>query len=190
MADMISPPGGSVSSLCAAWICPGPLSVVVGRGGDCRGARDQGGAEQGACLTLSSHTPMPPPQVLREMCKQGYRDGLRFLRRNGAWGLGPASPVRVGEGLCITTPPSPGLTPCLVFGPLYPGLLNRPNPLLALPSARPPVRQDQDEVAVERARVEGHLQPPGEDPILEHLPARLNEGVWRGVHGCLPGCGG
>lgn len=24
-------------------------------------------------------------QVLREMCKQGYRDGLRFLRRNGVW---------------------------------------------------------------------------------------------------------
>nr|XP_023398118.1 patatin-like phospholipase domain-containing protein 2 [Loxodonta africana] len=27
----------------------------------------------------------PDPVVLREMCKQGYRDGLRFLRRNGAW---------------------------------------------------------------------------------------------------------
>lgn len=26
----------------------------------------------------------PEPMVLREMCKQGYRDGLRFLRRNGA----------------------------------------------------------------------------------------------------------
>ncbi|XP_034508867.1 patatin-like phospholipase domain-containing protein 2, partial [Ailuropoda melanoleuca] len=26
----------------------------------------------------------PEPTVLREMCKQGYRDGLRFLRRNGA----------------------------------------------------------------------------------------------------------
>nr|KAF6275525.1 patatin like phospholipase domain containing 2 [Myotis myotis] len=38
----------------------------------------------------------PEPMVLREMCKQGYRDGLRFLRRNG--------------------------------------LLDRPNPLLALPS--------------------------------------------------------
>ncbi|XP_066108525.1 patatin-like phospholipase domain-containing protein 2 [Saccopteryx bilineata] len=25
----------------------------------------------------------PEPMVLREMCKQGYRDGLRFLRRNG-----------------------------------------------------------------------------------------------------------
>ncbi|KAF6105555.1 patatin like phospholipase domain containing 2 [Phyllostomus discolor] len=83
----------------------------------------------------------PEPLVLREMCKQGYRDGLRFLRRNG--------------------------------------LLNRPNPLLALPSARPAVHQDGDEgeVAVERARVVGHLQPPGEDPILEHLPARLNEAL-------------
>ncbi|XP_037018949.2 patatin-like phospholipase domain-containing protein 2 [Artibeus jamaicensis] len=83
----------------------------------------------------------PEPLVLREMCKQGYRDGLRFLRRNG--------------------------------------LLNRPNPLLALPPARPPVRQDEreDEVAAERARVAGHLQPPGEDPILEHLPARLNEAL-------------
>lgn len=41
----------------------------------------------------------PEPLVLREMCKQGYRDGLRFLRRNG--------------------------------------LLNQPNPLLALPAAQP-----------------------------------------------------
>lgn len=77
-----------------------------------------------------------------------------------------------------------------MFGPLHLGLLNRPNPLLALPAARPAVHQDGDEgeVVVERARVVGHLQPPGEDPILEHLPARLNEGAWRGVHGCLPGC--
>lgn len=83
----------------------------------------------------------PEPLVLREMCKQGYRDGLRFLRRNG--------------------------------------LLNRPNPLLALPAARPAVHQhgDEGEVVVERARVVGHLQPPGEDPILEHLPARLNEAL-------------
>lgn len=41
------------------------------------------------------------PQVLREMCKQGYRDGLRFLRRNGAraargWG-GSAWPSPVGQ---------------------------------------------------------------------------------------------
>nr|KAF6467136.1 patatin like phospholipase domain containing 2 [Rousettus aegyptiacus] len=81
--------------------------------------------------------------VLREMCKQGYRDGLRFLRRNG--------------------------------------LLNRPNPLLAMPPACPHVAEDKDEekavVAVERARVEGHLQRPQEDRILDHLPARLNEAL-------------
>ncbi|XP_039696441.1 patatin-like phospholipase domain-containing protein 2 [Pteropus medius] len=85
----------------------------------------------------------PEPMVLREMCKQGYRDGLRFLRRNG--------------------------------------LLNRPSPLLALPSACPHVAEDKDKektvVAVERARVEGHLQRPEEDRILDHLPARLNEAL-------------
>nr|KAF6275531.1 patatin like phospholipase domain containing 2 [Myotis myotis] len=72
----------------------------------------------------------PEPMVLREMCKQGYRDGLRFLRRNG--------------------------------------LLDRPNPLLALPPAKPPVRQDEDQekavMVVERALVEDHIL------LLEWLP--------------------
>ncbi|XP_037373231.1 patatin-like phospholipase domain-containing protein 2 [Talpa occidentalis] len=73
----------------------------------------------------------PEPMVLREMCKQGYRDGLRFLRRNG--------------------------------------LLNRPNPLLALPPARPLAAEDEE--------AEEPLPPAGEDHILEHLPARLNEAL-------------
>ncbi|KAM4846458.1 patatin-like phospholipase domain-containing protein 2 [Thomomys bottae] len=83
----------------------------------------------------------PEPVVLREMCKQGYRDGLRFLRRNG--------------------------------------LLNQPNPLLALP----PIPQHSPEegeapVAEGRVPVEGPSPPPpGEDHILEHLPARLNEAL-------------
>lgn len=86
----------------------------------------------------------PEPMVLREMCKQGYRDGLRFLRRNG--------------------------------------LLNRPNPLLALAPARPKAledEEDQEEEAVtERARVECPLPPPREDHrILERLPSRLNEAL-------------
>ncbi|XP_045342337.1 patatin-like phospholipase domain-containing protein 2 isoform X1 [Leopardus geoffroyi] len=85
----------------------------------------------------------PEPTVLREMCKQGYRDGLRFLRRNG--------------------------------------LLNRPNPLLALPPARPRAPEDEDveeaQGATERALAEGPLQPPLEDHILERLPARLNEAL-------------
>ncbi|XP_010954262.2 patatin-like phospholipase domain-containing protein 2 isoform X1 [Camelus bactrianus] len=85
----------------------------------------------------------PEPLVLREMCKQGYRDGLRFLRRNG--------------------------------------LLNRPNPLLALPPACPQVPEAEDaqkaEAAMERTAVKDHLQPPGEDHILEHLPSRLNEAL-------------
>ncbi|KAM8817884.1 patatin-like phospholipase domain-containing protein 2 [Rhynchonycteris naso] len=85
----------------------------------------------------------PEPMVLREMCKQGYRDCLRFLRRNG--------------------------------------LLNRPNPLMTLPAARQPVHQDKEEekaiVTAERARRESHFQPPREDHILEHLPARLNEAL-------------
>ncbi|XP_012507424.1 PREDICTED: patatin-like phospholipase domain-containing protein 2 [Propithecus coquereli] len=82
----------------------------------------------------------PEPMVLREMCKQGYRDGLRFLRRNG--------------------------------------LLNQPNPLLALPPAHPRAPEDKaEEGDAQRAQVESHLQPPGEDHILEHLPARLNEAL-------------
>ncbi|XP_053418687.1 patatin-like phospholipase domain-containing protein 2 [Nycticebus coucang] len=82
----------------------------------------------------------PEPMVLREMCKQGYRDGLRFLRRNG--------------------------------------LLNQPNPLLALPPAHPHQPEDEaKEEAEERAQVEGRVQAPGEDHILEHLPARLNEAL-------------
>ncbi|XP_055987832.1 patatin-like phospholipase domain-containing protein 2 [Sorex fumeus] len=85
----------------------------------------------------------PEPMVLREMCKQGYRDGLRFLRRNG--------------------------------------LLNRPNPLLALGPARPPAPEDQDEEAEEaadRARPECPLPPPRDDHrILERLPARLNDAL-------------
>nr|XP_012624969.1 patatin-like phospholipase domain-containing protein 2 isoform X2 [Microcebus murinus] len=82
----------------------------------------------------------PEPMVLREMCKQGYRDGLRFLRRNG--------------------------------------LLNQPNPLLALPPAHPGAPEEEaEEEAAERAQVEDPLQPPREDHILEHLPARLNEAL-------------
>ncbi|XP_007947543.1 patatin-like phospholipase domain-containing protein 2 [Orycteropus afer afer] len=85
----------------------------------------------------------PEPLVLREMCKQGYRDALRFLRRNG--------------------------------------LLNRPNPLMALPPTQPHAPEDEDAeealVASGRARVETQLQPPGEDYILEHLPARVNEAL-------------
>nr|XP_004654237.1 patatin-like phospholipase domain-containing protein 2 [Jaculus jaculus] len=80
----------------------------------------------------------PEPMVLREMCKQGYRDGLRFLRRNG--------------------------------------LLNHPNPLLALPPTVPQHTQEEV-VEAERTRVEDHLQPHREDHILEHFPARLNEAL-------------
>lgn len=50
-----------------------------------------------------------------------------------------------------------------------------------MPPACPHVAEDKDEekavVAVERARVEGHLQRPQEDRILDHLPARLNEAL-------------
>uniref|UniRef100_A0A4X1VXT1 PNPLA domain-containing protein n=1 Tax=Sus scrofa TaxID=9823 RepID=A0A4X1VXT1_PIG len=85
----------------------------------------------------------PEPLVLREMCKQGYRDGLRFLRRNG--------------------------------------LLNRPNPLLALPPACPRAPEEEDapkaEVAEERAGAKEPLQLPTSDSILEHLPSRLNDAL-------------
>lgn len=123
------------------------------------------------------------------MCKQGYRDGLRFLRRNGACVGCPRSGCgRVGWRLCAA--PNPNLS-----GGPHPGLLHRPNPLLALPPARPPPPKDEDvedaQAAAERAPADGHLQPPLEDPILEHLPSRLNEGVWRrgGGRGA-PGWGG
>ncbi|XP_057585234.1 patatin-like phospholipase domain-containing protein 2 isoform X2 [Hippopotamus amphibius kiboko] len=87
----------------------------------------------------------PEPLVLREMCKQGYRDGLRFLRRNG--------------------------------------LLNRPNPLLALPPTHPPAPEDENagaqeaEAAPETRAVKERLRQPAEDHILEHLPSRLNEAL-------------
>ncbi|XP_045873179.1 patatin-like phospholipase domain-containing protein 2 [Meles meles] len=81
----------------------------------------------------------PEPGVLREMCKQGYRDGLRFLRRNG--------------------------------------LLNRPNPLLALPPAHKPPLKDEDVEDAQVAPVDGHLPPSREDHILDHLPSRLNEAL-------------
>ncbi|XP_040111355.1 patatin-like phospholipase domain-containing protein 2 isoform X2 [Oryx dammah] len=85
----------------------------------------------------------PEPLVLREMCKQGYRDGLRFLRRNG--------------------------------------LLNRPNPLLALPPSQPPAPEHADAeegaVAMERTGGEDHPPPPREDHVLELLPSRLNEAL-------------
>lgn len=63
-----------------------------------------------------------------------------------------------------------------------PGLLNQPNPLLALPPVVPQ-EEDAEEAAVaeERTGEEDQLQPHGGDRILEHLPARLNEGVpWGG----------
>ncbi|XP_001380646.2 patatin-like phospholipase domain-containing protein 2 isoform X1 [Monodelphis domestica] len=98
----------------------------------------------------------PEPLVLREMCKQGYRDALRFLRRNG--------------------------------------LLNRPNPLLALPPAgkapapapAPEEEEEEEEAAAAAAAggrgraAQGELalgRGPVEDHILEHLPARLNEAL-------------
>lgn len=83
----------------------------------------------------------PEPMVLREMCKQGYRDGLRFLRRNG--------------------------------------LLNRPNPLLALPSAQGPKEEDTERAGtgVERGNAEEQSPVSIEDHILEHLPVRLNEAL-------------
>ncbi|XP_007536606.1 patatin-like phospholipase domain-containing protein 2 [Erinaceus europaeus] len=80
----------------------------------------------------------PEPMVLREMCKQGYRDGLRFLRRNG--------------------------------------LLNRPNPLMALAPARPQGPEDEDTEEAE-AMLRGHLPAREDRRILEHLPSRLNEAL-------------
>lgn len=111
------------------------------------------------------------------MCKQGYRDGLRFLQRNGAWT--PAGQGGVGSALLHPA----GLMNWESLLAPTPGLLNRPNPLLALPPACPHGPEDEDE-AMESAQAVDHSQPPGEDHILEHLPVRLNEGAhlgdWRG----------
>lgn len=63
------------------------------------------------------------------------------------------------NGNLSVTPPHP-----------TPGLLNQPNPLLALPPVVPQ-EEDAEEAAVTEERT------GGEDRILEHLPARLNEGV-------------
>uniref|UniRef100_A0A8C3YFS5 Patatin like phospholipase domain containing 2 n=1 Tax=Catagonus wagneri TaxID=51154 RepID=A0A8C3YFS5_9CETA len=87
--------------------------------------------------------PVLQGEVLREMCKQGYRDGLRFLRRNG--------------------------------------LLNQPNPLLALSAAGPRAPEEEGaqkaEVEEEGAGVKGALPLPAGDAILEHLPSRLNDAL-------------
>ncbi|MXQ90455.1 hypothetical protein E5288_WYG006482 [Bos mutus] len=125
-------------------VSPFSGEICLGCGGGMvqRPRGPQGGQKQGVYGPLPQFTP-PLPQVLREMCKQGYRDGLRFLRRNG--------------------------------------LLNRPNPLLALPPSQPPAPEDADAeegaVAMERTGGKDHLPPPREDHILEHLPSRLNEAL-------------
>lgn len=104
----------------------------------------------------------------------------------------PGWPALPAEERCATARPrwgvragsAPSPPADHVFRIPDPGLLNRANPLLALPSASPHVPENREEeevlVAVERTRVEGHLQPSGQDHILERLPARLNEGAWRG----------
>lgn len=45
----------------------------------------------------------PEPQVLRDMCKQGYRDALHFLKKNGLLHLQRPSPA--GPLLAIEAPP-------------------------------------------------------------------------------------
>ena len=91
----------NLPSLCPTWIWPW-IQVCLGCGGGMvqRPRGPQGGQKQGVYGPLPQFTP-PLPQVLREMCKQGYRDGLRFLRRNGAqaaqgW-VGSAWPSPVGQ---------------------------------------------------------------------------------------------
>lgn len=56
--------------------------------------------------------------------------------------------------------------------------MNQPNPLLALPPVAPQ-EKDAEEAAVseERTGEEDQLQLHGQDRILEHLPARLNEAL-------------
>lgn len=171
-----SPLGGSLSSLCPTRI------LAVGRGGVCRDTRDSAGRKR-ECLTA----PLPLPCTLRPAAGaagdvqaglQG-RPALPAEERcvggqNRAWGGG------AWRALC-----TPGAPADCVCGPPHPGLLHKPNPLLALPPACPRVSEDREDeatvVAVDRPRVEGHLQPHGQDHILEHLPARLNEGAWEGM---------
>lgn len=109
------------------------------------------------------------------MCKQGYRDSLRFLRRNGTcWARGRLISVPHGPAGSDHWEPLTCLSPNL-----YPGLLNRPNPLLVLPPIEGPKEEDTEEASggVGRSGAEELQLPPIEDHILEHLPTRLNEGV-------------
>lgn len=104
-------------------------------------------------------------------CGGTVRSGCPF--RPGGWALHScalgASRPRCTDGLS---------------GPPDPGLLNRPNPLLALPPACPRAPEEEDapkaEVAEERAGAKEPLQLPTSDSILEHLPSRLNDGGWGG----------
>lgn len=59
----------------------GAGSEALGSGG---GAGTSGLRGQDRARLAPAPVSHSSPQVLREMCKQGYRDGLRFLRRNGA----------------------------------------------------------------------------------------------------------
>ena len=103
-------------------------------------------------------------------CGGMVRGGCLGSRVGSAW---PSSVGQLASAVLIAyrVPPVPA-----------PGLLNRPNPLLALPPTRPPAPEAEDtqeaKVATERTGVKEHLPPPGEDHILEHLPSRLNEGMW------------
>ncbi|XP_074129690.1 patatin-like phospholipase domain-containing protein 2 isoform X1 [Sminthopsis crassicaudata] len=99
----------------------------------------------------------PEPLVLREMCKQGYRDGLRFLRRNGL--LNRPSPL-------LALPPSGKV----------------PEEEEEEEEEDREKEGTERRVAVVRAQVRQREPPPGdrapaEDHILEHLPARLNEAL-------------
>lgn len=127
------------------------------------------------------------PQVLQEMCKQGYRDGLRFLRKERCWlpggWVGSAWLSPVGQ-------PAAALLGGLLRSP-HPGLLEPPNPLLALPQPALPPRMPTQRRAGRRGLRKDHLPPPREDHILgATCPPRLNErvggGGGRGVLGLLP----
>lgn len=141
-----------------------------------QGPRGPQGAEQGVPGPLPQFMPPPASGASRDVQTglQGWPPLSAAERCAGCPGLG---------GLCLAVPCGPdGRSPADGLSrPPHPGLLNRPNPLLALPPSQPPAPEDADAgegaAAMERTAGKDHLPPPREDHILEHLPSRLNEGA-------------
>lgn len=167
----------NLPSLCPTWIWSW-IQVRLGWGwGMVQRPRGPQGGRTG-CV-------WPPAPVYASPASGASRDVQTGLQ---GWPPLPAAERCAGcpglGGLCLAVPCGPaGRSPADGLSrPPHPGLLNRPNPLLALPPSQPSAPEDADAeegaVAMERTGGKDHLPPPREDHILEHLPSRLNAGAW------------